>query len=275
MRSNPRLTKDVHFPAGVQLEQNSGSHSLEHDLTALRIIHPRIVDAEMLTRYKIAPKSRKYGLKALCSELLKLEIRANKKAVHDCMEDVMATREVVLFCLRKKREFGRWAGKKRREEEERKKEVERLRKEKMAKKEAQKVDEKEKVTQDKTDSKDNMLKKDRAVKQENILQTNTIAAKEKAITKSWVDTTQSEWYRKRILEMGLRDRAAKKIKKDVEDEDPEAGLDDDDDSYWDDDDSEDEDYEDEVHRVSVWGRQLIEISETQQPSPPLAPKRLA
>ncbi|TGO47939.1 hypothetical protein BCON_0257g00010 [Botryotinia convoluta] len=45
----------------------------------------------------------------MCSELLKLEIRKNKGAIHDCLEDVLATREVVICCTQNKDAFQNWA----------------------------------------------------------------------------------------------------------------------------------------------------------------------
>jgi hypothetical protein len=38
-----------------------------------------------------------------------LEIRNNKGRVHDCLEDVLATREVVLWCTQNKQKLEAWA----------------------------------------------------------------------------------------------------------------------------------------------------------------------
>ncbi|TGO70917.1 hypothetical protein BELL_0646g00010 [Botrytis elliptica] len=53
--------------------------------------------------------NRTWGLSTMCSELLKLEIRKNKGAIHDCLEDVLATREVVICCTQNKDAFQNWA----------------------------------------------------------------------------------------------------------------------------------------------------------------------
>jgi hypothetical protein len=108
-------------------------HSLEHDLAALRIIHPRIVDAGILSRN--GGVMRTCGLQQLCEELLFLEIRTNAKGIHDCMEDVMASREVVLFCLQNKTAFEAWAERRREKEALRLEEVERAKEKKKAEKE--------------------------------------------------------------------------------------------------------------------------------------------
>lgn len=91
-------------------------HALQHDLDALRIIHPNIVDSGILSRKAVGIHRIQWGLHTLCSELLNLEIRNNKGGIHDCLEDVMATREVVLFCTRNKERFQSWAKAKRIEE---------------------------------------------------------------------------------------------------------------------------------------------------------------
>ncbi|KAI3320890.1 ribonuclease H-like domain-containing protein [Xylariaceae sp. AK1471] len=84
-------------------------HALEHDLDALRIIHPRVVDSGILSRNAVGIRRIRWGLHTLCSELLNIEIRKNKGGIHDCLEDVLATREVVLFCTQNKEGFKSWA----------------------------------------------------------------------------------------------------------------------------------------------------------------------
>lgn len=64
-------------------------HALEHDL----------VDSGILPRNASGIRRIRWGLQTLCSELLSVEIRKNKGGTHDCLEDVLATREVVLFCI--------------------------------------------------------------------------------------------------------------------------------------------------------------------------------
>ena len=84
-------------------------HALGHDLDGLRIIHPRIVDSGILSRNAVGIHRIQWGLQVLCSELLDIEIRQNKEGIHDCLEDVLATRELVLFCTRKFDVFQSWA----------------------------------------------------------------------------------------------------------------------------------------------------------------------
>jgi DNA polymerase III epsilon subunit-like protein len=71
-------------------------HALQHGLDVLRMIHPRIVDSAILGSNAVGTRVRQWGLKTLCQEFLSIEMRNNKGEVHDCMEDVLATREVVL-----------------------------------------------------------------------------------------------------------------------------------------------------------------------------------
>jgi DNA polymerase III epsilon subunit-like protein len=104
-------------------------HALEHDLDALRMIHPRIVDSGILSRKAVGIHRIRWGLQTLCSELVKVGIRENKGGIHDCLEDVLATREVVLFCTQKKEAFQTWAEAKRVEEQRLEKERERKRQE--------------------------------------------------------------------------------------------------------------------------------------------------
>ncbi|KAJ2991221.1 hypothetical protein NUW58_g2594 [Xylaria curta] len=91
-------------------------HSLEHDLGSLRMIHPRVVDSGILTENAVGQR-RRFGLQTLCSELLKVQIRKGKGGIHDCLEDVLASREVVLFCIqaRSQEAFRAWAEAKKRE----------------------------------------------------------------------------------------------------------------------------------------------------------------
>ncbi|KAF7880162.1 uncharacterized protein EAF01_012057 [Botrytis porri] len=98
-------------------------HALENDLDALRIIHPRIVDSAILAKKEVG-FNRNWGLSTMCSEILKLEIRKNKGAIHDCLEDVLATREVVICCTQNKDAFQNWAKVKETEETKLKKERE-------------------------------------------------------------------------------------------------------------------------------------------------------
>jgi hypothetical protein len=71
-------------------------HALHYDLDVLRIIHYCVVDSAILLRNAVGVSARQWGLKGLCYNLLHIELQKNKGEVHDCVEDVLATREVVL-----------------------------------------------------------------------------------------------------------------------------------------------------------------------------------
>ena len=91
-------------------------HALQHNLDALRIIHPHVVDSGILSGNAIGIRCIWWGLQTLCFELLNFEIRKNKGGIHNCLEDVLATREVVLFCTQNKKAFQSWAKAKKSEE---------------------------------------------------------------------------------------------------------------------------------------------------------------
>lgn len=120
-------------------------HALENDLNALRLIHPRIVDSGILAKKTVDISWRSFGLRILCEELLDIEFRQNKGGIHDCLEDVLATREVVLFCTRNREAFRDWAARKKIEEtnkrEEEKKKNEEAREAKRKAEEENKVEE--------------------------------------------------------------------------------------------------------------------------------------
>lgn len=83
--------------------------SLNNDLDALRMVHTRVVDSAIMTKLAVDPNChRSWGLKTLSSDLLDMKIQ-NKKGGHDCMEDTLATREVVLECTRNPQKLKAWA----------------------------------------------------------------------------------------------------------------------------------------------------------------------
>jgi DNA polymerase III epsilon subunit-like protein len=83
-------------------------HALQHDLDALRIAHTRVVDSAVLARNAVGPCGRQWGLKSLCEELLHIDVQTNGRNGHDCTEDALAAREVVLWCCRNTRELEAW-----------------------------------------------------------------------------------------------------------------------------------------------------------------------
>jgi DNA polymerase III epsilon subunit-like protein len=91
--------------------------SLQFDLQALHISHPRIVDSAILVSEAVfgtTPKIRRmWGLKQICKEFFGLQIQTNSKLGHDGLEDTLAARELVLWCLRNPISLDLWALQKR------------------------------------------------------------------------------------------------------------------------------------------------------------------
>jgi len=72
--------------------------SLKHDLEVLRMIHTVVFDTAI-----VIPKlpGRKHSLQALCSEFLGKAVQQGGGTMgHDCVEDVLATRELAIWCTR-------------------------------------------------------------------------------------------------------------------------------------------------------------------------------
>ncbi|KAI0838525.1 ribonuclease H-like protein [Hypoxylon sp. FL0890] len=89
-------------------------HSLNHDLRVLRIAHKRVVDSAILVAEAVFGKGnrmlRQWGLKQLSGDLLGISIQSSRGG-HDCLEDTLATRELVLWCLRERQKLDLWAKK--------------------------------------------------------------------------------------------------------------------------------------------------------------------
>lgn len=83
--------------------------ALNNDLDVLRVVHANIVDSSILAKNAVNSKSgRRWGLKTLCDVFLNIDVQTNKHTGHDCLEDVMAAREVVLWALHNPQELERW-----------------------------------------------------------------------------------------------------------------------------------------------------------------------
>ncbi|KAI8627194.1 ribonuclease H-like domain-containing protein [Xylariaceae sp. FL1651] len=87
-------------------------HALPNDLKALRIAADRVVDTLVLTAKAVFGLSdvtfpRKWSLKTLCKELMGINIQ-NARLGHDCVEDALATRELILWCLSHPQELQAW-----------------------------------------------------------------------------------------------------------------------------------------------------------------------
>ncbi|KAB8222266.1 ribonuclease H-like domain-containing protein [Aspergillus novoparasiticus] len=88
-------------------------HSLNSDLDVLGIYHSRVVDSVILASEAVFGYSsafkRLYGLKTLSEVFLKLQIQSDNHP-HVCLEDTLATRDVVLSFLRNPEGLEVWAG---------------------------------------------------------------------------------------------------------------------------------------------------------------------
>lgn len=91
-------------------------HSLQYDLEALGIRHSETVDSAILAEAAVGKGvKQRWGLKTMCKELLKITIQDHGKHGHDSIEDALAAREVVLWCLSHKTELKTWGKRKKQE----------------------------------------------------------------------------------------------------------------------------------------------------------------
>ncbi|KAL3494358.1 ribonuclease H-like domain-containing protein [Aspergillus germanicus] len=86
-------------------------HALQNDLKALGIVHERVVDTQILTKELVGGiagvfPNRTWGLKGLARDILGREIQLGKG--HDCVEDTLATRDLVLACLKDSNDVESW-----------------------------------------------------------------------------------------------------------------------------------------------------------------------
>ncbi|KAI1120413.1 ribonuclease H-like domain-containing protein [Nemania abortiva] len=87
-------------------------HALPNDLKILRIAAERVVDSQILTAQAAFGKSvakfyRNWGLKSGCKDLMGFAIQQPRVA-HDALEDALATRELIIWCLAHPRELQEW-----------------------------------------------------------------------------------------------------------------------------------------------------------------------
>ena len=95
--------------------------SLRNDLDVLGMLHTRIVDSAILAAKAIDLSGTKtFGLKIMCKEMLEVDIQCLNGEIHDCLEDALATRELVLYFIHSPEALRKWALSKRKEELERK-----------------------------------------------------------------------------------------------------------------------------------------------------------
>ncbi|KAE8444537.1 hypothetical protein EG329_014461 [Mollisiaceae sp. DMI_Dod_QoI] len=90
--------------------------SLKNDFDVMKIIHYVVVDSGIMTAEAVdIPTRPQFGLKMACAELLEINIQQDRRRGHDSVEDSLAAREVVLFCLTEREKLKRWAKVKREE----------------------------------------------------------------------------------------------------------------------------------------------------------------
>ena len=83
-------------------------HSLNNDLDAIKLAHRNIVDSSILARNAVGPLfGLQWGLKRMCKQLLNINIQTGSRG-HDCVEDTLAARELVLWCMRNPQQFKDW-----------------------------------------------------------------------------------------------------------------------------------------------------------------------
>ncbi|KAL7619394.1 hypothetical protein AAE478_009933 [Parahypoxylon ruwenzoriense] len=88
--------------------------SLHFDLASLKIMHGRVIDTAVVVAEAVFGKGqrlrRRWSLKQLCRELLGLAIQTGSHG-HDCLEDTLAARELLLWCVEKRGKLDAWAQK--------------------------------------------------------------------------------------------------------------------------------------------------------------------
>ena len=95
--------------------------SLHHDLEVLGMLHTQIVDSAILAAKAInVPNANTVGLKKMCKEILNMDIQCIDKGMHDCLEDALASREIVLHFIYYPEKLQTWALSKREDELEKK-----------------------------------------------------------------------------------------------------------------------------------------------------------
>ncbi|KAI5780486.1 hypothetical protein EDC01DRAFT_668232 [Geopyxis carbonaria] len=85
-------------------------HALKHDLDALRMIHTKVVDPQVIGK-RISKANRVLSLKTLAKDLLQLDIQNDKIRGHHCLEDTLAVRAVVHWIINNPEPFGVWTEK--------------------------------------------------------------------------------------------------------------------------------------------------------------------
>jgi DNA polymerase III epsilon subunit-like protein len=77
-------------------------HAVHNDLQQLRLCHERVIDTSLLIPRL---QGKRHSLKGLSADILKQEIQLGGKEGHNCLEDTMSARELVVWCLRNPEAF--------------------------------------------------------------------------------------------------------------------------------------------------------------------------
>ncbi|KAJ5967888.1 hypothetical protein N7501_004136 [Penicillium viridicatum] len=92
-------------------------HALQHDLRTLSLIHGRIVDTAIVTSEAVFPSvsakttlPRVWGLDTLAEELIGIKTQGGEEG-HNSLEDALASREILIWCLRRPQCLKAWAEK--------------------------------------------------------------------------------------------------------------------------------------------------------------------
>lgn len=91
-------------------------HALYNDLAVLGIQHEKVVDSASMVEAAVGYGVRiMLGLKKLCKELLGISVQEDGRKGHDSIEDVLATRELVLWCMEHPKVLRGWGAKRKNE----------------------------------------------------------------------------------------------------------------------------------------------------------------
>ncbi|KAI5807823.1 ribonuclease H-like domain-containing protein [Peziza echinospora] len=80
-------------------------HSLGNDLRALKVFHGRFVDSFVAVSKRSGVN---HSLKNLCEQVLGMEVQCAGKKGHDCVEDALAARELVVWRAEDREGVERW-----------------------------------------------------------------------------------------------------------------------------------------------------------------------
>ncbi|GMG03640.1 unnamed protein product [Aspergillus oryzae] len=89
-------------------------HALRNDVRALKMQHAKVLDTATVTKHAVTNEmvgsgcKRTWKLKTLCQDFLGINIQQSRNG-HDCVEDTLATREVLLWCVRNPDKLKKWA----------------------------------------------------------------------------------------------------------------------------------------------------------------------